>query len=71
MPSYFLFCCCAAANPACLTASQEWSASPEEALADAIYLNDKYELDGRDPNGYVGCLWSIGETRGVINKARS
>jgi len=26
----------------------------------AIYLNDKYELDGRDPNGYVGCMWSIG-----------
>ena len=22
--------------------------------------NDKYELDGRDPNGYVGCMWSIG-----------
>jgi deoxyribodipyrimidine photo-lyase len=25
-----------------------------------LYLNDKYQLDGRDPNGYVGCLWSIG-----------
>lgn len=25
----------------------------------SIYLNDKYELDGRDPNGYVGCMWSI------------
>ena len=25
----------------------------------AIYLNDKYELDGRDPNGYVGCAWAI------------
>lgn len=22
--------------------------------------NDKYEIDGRDPNGYVGCAWSIG-----------
>ena len=43
------------------TAIQEWSASPEEALASAIYLNDRYQLDGRDPNGYVGCLWSIGE----------
>ena len=32
----------------------EWTASPETALADAIYLNDKYSLDGRDPNGYVG-----------------
>lgn len=32
----------------------EWSESPEEALRIAIYLNDKYSLDGRDPNGYVG-----------------
>lgn len=38
----------------------EWSNSPEEALRIAIYLNDKYELDGRDPNGYTGCSWSIG-----------
>ncbi|CAL1298104.1 unnamed protein product [Larinioides sclopetarius] len=37
----------------------EWTNSPEEALEIAIYLNDKYELDGRDPNGYVGCMWSI------------
>lgn len=37
----------------------EWSASPEEALEISIHLNDKYELDGRDPNGYVGCMWSI------------
>lgn len=37
----------------------EWTKSPEEALSFAIYLNDKYELDGRDPNGYVGCMWSI------------
>ena len=32
----------------------EWSPSPSEALRVAIWLNDKYELDGRDPNGYVG-----------------
>lgn len=38
----------------------EWSKSPEEALQIAIYLNDKYELDGRDPNGYTGIAWSIG-----------
>jgi deoxyribodipyrimidine photo-lyase len=37
----------------------EWSKSPEEALEIAIYLNDKYNLDGRDANGYVGCMWSI------------
>jgi hypothetical protein len=41
--------------------SQEWSPTPEEALRRAILLNDKYELDGRDPNGYVGCMWSIGK----------
>lgn len=38
----------------------EWSASPEDAMAAAIYLNDKYQLDGRDPNGYAGIAWSIG-----------
>jgi deoxyribodipyrimidine photo-lyase len=32
----------------------EWTSSPEEALATAIYLNDRFSLDGRDPNGYVG-----------------
>jgi deoxyribodipyrimidine photo-lyase len=44
----------------------EWSNSPEEALSIAIFLNDKYELDGRDPNGYVGCAWAIG---GVHDRA--
>lgn len=38
----------------------EWSASPEEALQTAIDLNDKYQLDGRDANGYTGIAWSIG-----------
>jgi deoxyribodipyrimidine photo-lyase len=37
----------------------EWSASPAEAFATAAYLNDKYQLDGRDPNGYAGILWAI------------
>lgn len=32
---------------------------PAEALRRAIYLNDRYSLDGRDPNGYVGCAWAI------------
>lgn len=32
----------------------EWTKSPEEALQIAIYFNDKYSLDGRDANGYVG-----------------
>ncbi len=44
----------------------EWSRSPEKALETAIYLNDRYELDGRDPNGYVGVAWSIG---GVHDRA--
>jgi deoxyribodipyrimidine photo-lyase len=44
----------------------EWTASPEEALQFAIYLNDRYELDGRDPNGYTGISWSIG---GVHDRA--
>ena len=38
----------------------EWTKSPEDALKIAIYLNDKYELDGRDSNGYAGIAWSIG-----------
>ncbi|XP_057365381.1 deoxyribodipyrimidine photo-lyase-like [Daphnia carinata] len=37
----------------------EWTETPEEALRLAIYLNDRYSLDGRDPSGYVGCMWSI------------
>lgn len=37
-----------------------WSVSAEEALAVAITLNDRYELDGRDPNGYAGAAWCIG-----------
>ncbi|KAL4084936.1 hypothetical protein QTP88_027802 [Uroleucon formosanum] len=37
----------------------EWTDTPERALADAIYLNDKYSMDGRDPSGFVGCMWSI------------
>lgn len=38
----------------------EWSKTGEEAMRIAVKLNDLYELDGRDPNGYVGCAWSIG-----------
>lgn len=44
----------------------EWTESPEQALEIAIDLNDKYELDGRDPNGYAGIAWSIG---GVHDRA--
>lgn len=38
----------------------EWTATPQEAMKIAVYLNDMYELDGREPAGYVGCAWSIG-----------
>lgn len=38
----------------------EWTKTPEEAMKIAIYLNDRYELDGRDPNGYTGIAWSVG-----------
>ena len=37
----------------------EWTRSPAEAHRIAVHLNDKYELDGRDPNGYAGIAWSI------------
>jgi deoxyribodipyrimidine photo-lyase len=37
----------------------EWSPSPAQAYQIAVWLNDKYELDGRDPNGYAGIAWSI------------
>jgi deoxyribodipyrimidine photo-lyase len=44
----------------------EWTKTPEDAQRIAIALNDKYELDGRDPNGYTGIAWSIG---GVHDRA--
>jgi len=37
-----------------------WSASPREALVTAMYLNDRYALDGRDPNGWAGVAWCFG-----------
>lgn len=38
----------------------EWSPSPAAAWDNAVYLNDRYFLDGRDPNGYAGVAWAIG-----------
>ena len=38
----------------------EWSANASEALQIAIELNDRYELDGRDPSGYTNIAWAIG-----------
>lgn len=36
-----------------------WTSSAAEAIAILVYLNDTYLLDGRDPNGYTGILWSV------------
>ena len=38
----------------------EWTETPERAMREAVRLNDRYELDGRDPNGYANIAWSIG-----------
>jgi deoxyribodipyrimidine photo-lyase len=37
----------------------EWSPSVGVAYQRAVHLNDRYELDGRDPNGYAGIAWAI------------
>lgn len=39
----------------------EWSDNPLQAYTTALYLNNKYELDGRDPNGYAGVAWCFGK----------
>jgi deoxyribodipyrimidine photo-lyase len=44
----------------------EWTRSTGEAVKIAIYLNDRYELDGRETNGYAGIAWCIG---GVHDRA--
>jgi deoxyribodipyrimidine photo-lyase len=56
----------------------EWTPSPEEALDTAIYLNDRYGMDGRDPSGYTGIAMVIGGLYGkpwvskeVIGKIKS
>jgi deoxyribodipyrimidine photo-lyase len=38
----------------------EWTASPRDALYTMIHLNNKYALDGRDPNSYSGIFWTLG-----------
>jgi deoxyribodipyrimidine photo-lyase len=38
----------------------EWSASPRDALAILIELNNRYALDGRNPNSYSGIFWTLG-----------
>lgn len=55
----------------------EWSRSPEEAFATALRLDNRWFLDGRDPNGYAGVAWCFGlhdrpwPERPVFGKVRS
>ena len=39
----------------------EWTEAPEEAFRIALALNNKYELDGRDANGFTGVAWCFGK----------
>jgi deoxyribodipyrimidine photo-lyase len=39
----------------------EWTPAPEEAFRVALALNNRYELDGRDPNGFAGVSWCFGK----------
>jgi deoxyribodipyrimidine photo-lyase len=54
----------------------EWSETPEDALKNALFLNNKYELDGRDPNGFTGVAWCLGKhdrpwkERSIFGKTR-
>jgi deoxyribodipyrimidine photo-lyase len=54
----------------------EWTAEPTEAFRRTVYLNDRYELDGRDPNGYAGVAWVFGKhdrpwaERSIFGKVR-
>ena len=38
----------------------EWSSSPERAFRNTLAINNKYFLDGRDPNSYAGVAWIFG-----------
>jgi deoxyribodipyrimidine photo-lyase len=39
----------------------EWSSRPSEAFERALYLNNRYSIDGRDPNGFAGVAWCFGK----------
>ena len=55
----------------------EWSRAPEEGFATILAFNNKYFLDGRDPNSYAGVAWVYGvhdrawPQRAVFGKVRS
>jgi len=44
----------------------EWSRSPQEAFRTALRLNNKFELDGRDPNAFAGVAWCFGRVAYAI-----
>jgi deoxyribodipyrimidine photo-lyase len=54
----------------------EWTPDPAAAYDLALTLNDRYELDGRDPNGYAGVAWCFGKhdqawkERPILGKVR-
>ncbi|NLW83222.1 MAG: deoxyribodipyrimidine photolyase [Phycisphaerae bacterium] len=39
----------------------EWTPTPQQGFDWALTLNNKYELDGRDPNGFAGVAWCFGK----------
>ena len=39
----------------------EWLPDPELSFRLMLWLNNKYELDGRDPNAYAGVAWCFGK----------
>jgi len=39
----------------------EWTESPNDAFETALRLNNRYELDGRDPNAFTGVAWCFGK----------
>ncbi len=39
----------------------EWTPTPRQAMQGALELNNRYELDGRDPNGFTGVAWCLGK----------
>jgi len=55
----------------------EWTRSSGEAFRTALYLNNKYAIDGRDPNSFAGVAWCFGRhdrawpPRPVFGKVRS
>lgn len=47
----------------------EWTESPAQALRIGLYLNDRYALDGNDPNGFTGVGWSMMGIHDMVSDA--